>query len=209
MHALCKSGVLRIPAGCVNFFRKKCGKNLQGQKFSLPLHSQSGSRMAIAEIAQLVEHNLAKVGVASSSLVFRSEIKRTVRKAVLFGFQENETRTSGPEASFSGICAVRRRRQEGASLGECSPPRGAAANCRQCRVLPEVATPRSVEAADCLPYRLLPERIRSVKPSRHCRRAVGTCLRLSAARSPQRERAVRRKFRRITCCSAVGRSGTT
>ena len=27
----------------------------------------------LAEIAQLVEHNLAKVGVASSSLVFRSE----------------------------------------------------------------------------------------------------------------------------------------
>ncbi len=26
-----------------------------------------------AEIAQLVEHNLAKVGVASSSLVFRSQ----------------------------------------------------------------------------------------------------------------------------------------
>ena len=31
----------------------------------------------IAEIAQLVEHNLAKVGVASSSLVFRSFDKRT------------------------------------------------------------------------------------------------------------------------------------
>ena len=31
---------------------------------------------AIAEIAQLVEHNLAKVGVASSSLVFRSTKKR-------------------------------------------------------------------------------------------------------------------------------------
>ena len=29
---------------------------------------------ANAEIAQLVEHNLAKVGVASSSLVFRSKI---------------------------------------------------------------------------------------------------------------------------------------
>ena len=28
-----------------------------------------------AEIAQLVEHNLAKVGVASSSLVFRSSVK--------------------------------------------------------------------------------------------------------------------------------------
>ena len=30
---------------------------------------------ANAEIAQLVEHNLAKVGVASSSLVFRSKVK--------------------------------------------------------------------------------------------------------------------------------------
>ena len=30
------------------------------------------SSSIIAEIAQLVEHNLAKVGVASSSLVFRS-----------------------------------------------------------------------------------------------------------------------------------------
>ena len=29
-------------------------------------------RSAVAEIAQLVEHDLAKVGVASSSLVFRS-----------------------------------------------------------------------------------------------------------------------------------------
>ena len=29
-----------------------------------------------AEVAQLVEHNLAKVGVASSSLVFRSTKKR-------------------------------------------------------------------------------------------------------------------------------------
>ena len=29
-------------------------------------------KIKIAEIAQLVEHNLAKVGVASSSLVFRS-----------------------------------------------------------------------------------------------------------------------------------------
>ena len=32
----------------------------------------SSSSLSIAEIAQLVEHNLAKVGVASSSLVFRS-----------------------------------------------------------------------------------------------------------------------------------------
>ena len=34
--------------------------------------------MLLAEIAQLVEHNLAKVGVASSSLVFRSEDARMV-----------------------------------------------------------------------------------------------------------------------------------
>ena len=31
-----------------------------------------------AEIAQLVEHNLAKVGVASSSLVFRSSLNITI-----------------------------------------------------------------------------------------------------------------------------------
>ena len=41
-----------------------------------------------AEIAQLVEHNLAKVGVASSSLVFRS--KRVSRNADL-NFENNQT----------------------------------------------------------------------------------------------------------------------
>ena len=35
-----------------------------------------------AEIAQLVEHNLAKVGVASSSLVFRSKHKKFKKKRV-------------------------------------------------------------------------------------------------------------------------------
>ena len=38
---------------------------------SPPLH-------LFAEIAQLVEHNLAKVGVASSSLVFRSLISMEI-----------------------------------------------------------------------------------------------------------------------------------
>ena len=42
------------------------------------MHSQNGitpwsTCFSTAEIAQLVEHNLAKVGVASSSLVFRSK----------------------------------------------------------------------------------------------------------------------------------------
>ncbi len=47
-----------------NLFLKK---NLQRKKNSLPLQPN-------AEIAQLVEHDLAKVGVASSSLVFRSNV---------------------------------------------------------------------------------------------------------------------------------------
>ena len=34
--------------------------------------AQLDEHSIVAEIAQLVEHNLAKVGVASSSLVFRS-----------------------------------------------------------------------------------------------------------------------------------------
>ena len=39
----------------------------------------------IAEIAQLVEHNLAKVGVASSSLVFRSRNQQlTEMKLLIF-----------------------------------------------------------------------------------------------------------------------------
>ena len=77
---------------------KKLRKNLQIQKMLVPLQSRlrdmrsfGASReqwkftyiaeaqpknsqipKEFAEIAQLVEHNLAKVGVASSSLVFRS-----------------------------------------------------------------------------------------------------------------------------------------
>ena len=39
---------------------------------------------AIAEIAQLVEHNLAKVRVASSSLVFRSKQEGQCRDTLAF-----------------------------------------------------------------------------------------------------------------------------
>ena len=39
---------------------------------------------ANAEIAQLVEHNLAKVGVASSSLVFRSKQKADNQTIISF-----------------------------------------------------------------------------------------------------------------------------
>ena len=53
-------------------------KVLQIRNFAISLHSQLGRTPGCkvqnnAEIAQLVEHNLAKVGVASSSLVFRSQ----------------------------------------------------------------------------------------------------------------------------------------
>ena len=49
-----------------------------GNLFTLPRRSpKTRSSGGTAEIAQLVEHNLAKVGVASSSLVFRSrEVSR-------------------------------------------------------------------------------------------------------------------------------------
>ena len=73
----------------LNFFRvprargckknaKKMQKVLQIRNFAISLHSQLGRTPGCkvqnnAEIAQLVEHNLAKVGVASSSLVFRSK----------------------------------------------------------------------------------------------------------------------------------------
>ena len=53
-------------------------KVLEIRNFAISLHSQLGGNFDCnvqknAEIAQLVEHNLAKVGVASSSLVFRSK----------------------------------------------------------------------------------------------------------------------------------------
>ena len=71
----------------VTFFKKRCPIVLVVSKKRLPLHSQSGKMMNgcrnDAEIAQLVEHNLAKVRVASSSLVFRSEEKTA---PVVFSF---------------------------------------------------------------------------------------------------------------------------
>ena len=50
-------------------------KDCRNKKNALYLQSQNQKN---AEIAQLVEHNLAKVGVASSSLVFRSKHNRKI-----------------------------------------------------------------------------------------------------------------------------------
>ena len=52
----------------LKIFAKKFGSLKNVRTFAIP----NGKN---AEIAQLVEHNLAKVGVASSSLVFRSKSK--------------------------------------------------------------------------------------------------------------------------------------
>ena len=52
-------------------------KNFGGSEIMPTFASQSGKRLhRLAKIAQLVEHDLAKVGVAGSSPVFRS--KRTL-----------------------------------------------------------------------------------------------------------------------------------
>ena len=56
----------------VHFFLKKFGSLKKVRTFAIP-NEKNG--VTNAEIAQLVEHNLAKVRVASSSLVFRSSVK--------------------------------------------------------------------------------------------------------------------------------------
>ena len=48
---------------------KKFAEKKNIRTFAIPIQGTH-----TAEIAQLVEHNLAKVGVASSSLVFRSKL---------------------------------------------------------------------------------------------------------------------------------------
>ena len=67
-------------------------KNLQRKKISLPLQPN-------AEIAQLVEHDLAKVGVASSSLVFRSENRQAAeRLPVLVSYCDGDGPTERPRS---------------------------------------------------------------------------------------------------------------
>ncbi len=57
-------------------FSKKSSKKFVGTKknttFATALRAMLLTKGKVAEIAQLVEHNLAKVGVAGSSPVFRS-----------------------------------------------------------------------------------------------------------------------------------------
>ena len=60
-----------------------------------------------AEIAQLVEHNLAKVGVASSSLVFRSKSKG-LEKSKPFLFSRFQTRKRLPSNLGARFCSTNR-----------------------------------------------------------------------------------------------------
>ncbi len=60
----------------------------------------------IAEVAQLVEHNLAKVRVAGSSPVFRSYNERAVRGR-LFRVLRNAQVAELVDAHVSGACVAR------------------------------------------------------------------------------------------------------
>ena len=59
----------------IEIILKKFGNPKIISTFAIPIVSTFA--IPIAEIAQLVEHDLAKVGVASSSLVFRSTFSLT------------------------------------------------------------------------------------------------------------------------------------
>ena len=62
--------------------------------------------MKIAEIAQLVEHNLAKVGVAGPSPVFRSHVEQRERKGR--ALSKNAQVAELVDAHVSGACVARR-----------------------------------------------------------------------------------------------------
>ena len=65
----CKSGL--------KFIEKSCRKIWSVSQECLTLHRKS--KKANAKIAQLVEYDLAKVGVAGSSPVFRSKEKENIK----------------------------------------------------------------------------------------------------------------------------------
>ena len=84
---------LRFCVFLVKIFAEKFGSFKKVRTFAIPFGKY-------AEIAQLVEHNLAKVGVASSSLVFRSKKEVSRNADLLF---ENITRR-GSIICQSSLC---------------------------------------------------------------------------------------------------------
>ena len=71
----------------MKIFAKKFGSLIFLRTFAIP-NEKNGSP---AEVAQLVEHNLAKVGVASSSLVFCSKNKIQGHLRMTLNFENNPT----------------------------------------------------------------------------------------------------------------------
>ena len=84
----------------VKIFAKKFGGKEKMSTFAIP-NEKNGSPNA--EIAQLVEHNLAKVGVASSSLVFRSKTKEVSRNADLLFESSTKSLSISEEISPDGV----------------------------------------------------------------------------------------------------------
>ena len=89
-------------------FWKKAGKSFGSSKKSITFASAFREmHEKNAEIAQLVEHNLAKVGVAGPSPVFRSHVETKEVKNVdshILNAQVAEL----VDAHVSGACAARR-----------------------------------------------------------------------------------------------------
>ncbi len=92
------------------FFEKKTKKSFgsseKSSTFASAIERDALLNEVYAEIAQLVEHNLAKVGVAGPSPVFRSQIeqKERLRVALIIIAQVAEL----VDAHVSGACAARR-----------------------------------------------------------------------------------------------------
>ena len=74
----------------LQIFSKKFGSKKNLRTFAIPFGKY-------AEVAQLVEHNLAKVGVASSSLVFCSKNKKKVSRDADFTFERTSVLAISPD----------------------------------------------------------------------------------------------------------------
>ena len=86
--------------------RENFGGSEKSSTFASAIERDALLNEVFAEIAQLVEHNLAKVGVAGPSPVFRSQIEQKERlgKALITNAQVAEL----VDAHVSGACAARR-----------------------------------------------------------------------------------------------------
>ena len=94
-------------AKCTFFFKKieeKFGNSEKSSTFALAFRGTLLSNRKTAEIAQLVEHNLAKVGVAGPSPVFRSIIFVLNQDRFKFRAQVAEL----VDAHVSGACVSQR-----------------------------------------------------------------------------------------------------